>query len=314
MDYLYFSNTSGQWECPDFFKFVLSPSPKTAYLLKGSLFAWPHGGDFFAVGGYDEDNVKFIPFNGSNIESRKQMIDYGTYYSSKSMFDGRNKRQIIIGWSHEERPEHFGYPQPYDWACVLTLFRTIELYSNDPSRIITPVVDEFNHLHINDTHYTQTNITVKSGDIVFFDESLVSGNQMDIMMMNIVGSNVNTECGIFVLSDGVQMAEYTKIGVNYTSDNGNDAYFMDTTKSSLNPNCTQQVTYGYVFDWNPQTVNMRVIVDHSIIEVYINDGISVMTRRVYPTLAQSVQVGLYSNNGECVIETFNSWNVYTTMW
>eukprot|EP01084_Bolivina_argentea_P087491 158025_1 len=314
MDYFYFSNTSGQWECPDFFKFPVSPNPETSYLLKGSLFAWPHGGDFFAIGGYDDKNMKFIPYNGSNIESRKQMFDYGTYYSSKSMYDGRNNRQIIIGWSHEERPEKFGYPQPYGWACVLTLFRKVELYSKNPSRIITPVVDEFNDLHINETYYIQENIIVISNTVLFFDETFVSGNQMDIIVTNIVGMNVNTECGIYVLSDGIQMEEYTKIGVNYTSDY---AYFVDTNKSSLNPNCTRLITYGYLYNWSGNDldpIDIRIIVDHSIIEVYINGGLSVMTRRVYPTLTQSVQVGLYSKNGNCSIERFESWNVYTTMW
>ena len=94
-------------------------------------------------------------------------------------------------------------------------------------------------------------------------------------------------------------------------------YFVDNRNSSLNPNVSTSITNASVFGWNGnklEPLSIRVIVDHSVIEVYVNDGLSVMTRRAYPTLINSVQIGLFAQNGDCMIKKFNAWNVYTTMW
>ena len=56
-----------------------------------------------------------------------------------------------------------------------------KLYENDPNRIVTPVIDEFDDLHIEDTHFMQENITIKSGEVKFFSEQNVSGNQLGML-------------------------------------------------------------------------------------------------------------------------------------
>eukprot|EP01084_Bolivina_argentea_P117980 209416_1 len=306
-NYLYSANNTGPWSCPDFFKFPNSTNPNITHLLM-TLFI----GDHWAVGKYDDVNIRFIPYNGSDISSYKQMIDYGKCYASKSFFDARHNRQVRFGWIMEERPAHHD-GSPYGWAGVQTLPRINALSLNYPSQLITPVIPEFNDLHIEETKYMQQNINIINGNMMFFDEENVSGNQLDIMMMNVIPSNNDTICGIWVLSDGENKNEYLNVGINY----GKNEYFVDNTKASLNPNNTKLITNAKVFDWNgykSEPLNLRVIVDHSVIEVYVNDGLSVMTRRAYPTLQQSVHVALYANGGNCSIQKFNSWNVYTTMW
>ena len=145
---------------------------------------------------------------------------------------------------------------------------------------------------------------IRSFLIVFF---------ADIMLMNIVGTSIDSNCGVYILSDGPTQMEYTKVGVLF----GKNQYFVDNKQSSLNPNVSTSMSAANVFGWNGtllEPLRLRLIVDHSIIEVYANDGLSVMTRRAYPTMTVSVQVALYATGGDCIIEKFNSWNVYTTMW
>eukprot|EP01084_Bolivina_argentea_P051387 94521_1 len=307
-NFLYETDTNGAWSCPDFFKFPNNSNNDVTHLLMAI-----DGGDHWSIGTYDDINIRFIPYNNSDMTSHNQLFDYGGHFSaSKSFYDGRNNRQVRFGWVHEERPVD-SHGNPYGWAGVQSLPRVNKLYENNPNRIVTPIIDEFDNLHIEETHYMQDNIYIKQGDVMFFSQQNVSGNQLDIMMMNIVGKSNNSVCGAYILSDGPTEKEYTLVGVNF----GKNEYFVDTKQSSLNPNVSKSISMANVFDWNGnklEPLSLRIIIDHSIIEVYANDGLSCMTRRAYPTMTESVHVALYANGGDCTIQKFNAWNVYTTMW
>ena len=331
MDNYFFNNSaSGQWECPDIFKMPLtstSNSNDNIWVLKASL----GGRDHFAIGtiGSSSNNnggVQFIPHINSNgvassIVDNSKMFDFGGhYYASKSFFDFKNSsytRQIIFGWLTEERAVDSN-GAPYGWAGVQSLPRNIKLLyneSNDDYILYTPVINEFNKLHINSTYFGATNLTVDNGELLWFDVSKVSGTQLDIMIDGLSSSDMaNTQCILYVLSNGNSKREYTTIGVEFAS----ATYYVNTTQSSLNPNVTVGVSGANVQGWQSgQSLNsIRVIVDHSVIEVYVNNGISCMTRRVYQTLEESVKVGMSASGGtgNCIANSFVSYNVMTTMY
>eukprot|EP01084_Bolivina_argentea_P315788 547238_1 len=311
---LFSTNSGGAWSCPDFFQFpnkTLDINVNVTHLLMALIGIYDH----WAVGTYDEENIGFIPFNGSSITDNTHVFDHGVCVAGKSFYDSKNHRQVRFAWVYEERPvDKNGDGAPWGWAGIQTLPRKVELYENNPEWIVTPVIEEFNDLHIEETHYMKTNISIKNGQVIFLKETLISGNQMDIMLMFDSNNSNNSECGIWVLSDGETKQEYTRIGVDY----GKRKYFVDTRQSSLNQNVSHSISFAGILGWNENvnigSVRLRIIVDHSIIEVYVNDGLSVMTRRAYPTLMQSVQVALFAFGDDCKISKFNAWNVYTTMW
>ena len=62
--------------------------------------------------------------------------------------------------------------------------------------------------------------------------------------------------------------EATKIGINFNT----QQFYIDSSKSSLNPNITGQQLYAPVPPITQQTWNtltLRIIIDHSVIEVCI---------------------------------------------
>lgn len=49
--------------------------------------------------------------------------------------------------------------------------------------------------------------------------------------------------------------------------------------------------------------------DHSILELFVNDGAATVTRRAYPTLADATAVGLYADGAPCVFEAVTVWQL-----
>ena len=68
-------DTSGQWECPDFFP-LPNPAKPGLYVLKGST----NGKEFWSTGNYDEQENVFVPVTGA-IPTADQIYDYGAYYA-----------------------------------------------------------------------------------------------------------------------------------------------------------------------------------------------------------------------------------------
>ena len=86
--------------------------------------------------------------------------------------------------------------------------------------------------------------------------------------------------------------------------------------SSLNQEYQEfeSVTQILIPGWNGiDKVKLRIIIDHSIINVFVNDGIAVITRRAYPQRTKNFYVGLYAWNhpktNNCLLTNFKAWNV-----
>ncbi len=67
-------DTSGQWECPDFYP--LPGSDSGLYVLKGST----DGKEYWSTGLYDEQTCTFSP-KGGMVPTFNQMYDYGAFYA-----------------------------------------------------------------------------------------------------------------------------------------------------------------------------------------------------------------------------------------
>lgn len=54
--------------------------------------------------------------------------------------------------------------------------------------------------------------------------------------------------------------------------------------------------------------------DSSVIEVFINNGIIAMSRRVYPSLNSSTNIALYAgNNKNCLFKNIQLWQIKNTI-
>eukprot|EP01084_Bolivina_argentea_P150878 263426_1 len=321
--YLSYSNNSGGWECPDFF--ILPKSQQfdgITHVMKVSFAKDGIGRDWWALGGYNNETTEFIPFNNQTHNEAWScddcLWDVGILYASKTFYDSKNDRQIMYGWIVEVgRPIPCTYnppPPPGVWCGVQALPREIKLLSAKDSptnkpQILSYPIPEFNTLRIENTKYEiNDTIILEPGQIILFDSDKIGGNTMDINLKWQFGSS--GDCSIWILCDK-NGTNKTRVGVNFNNVPNPKTFYIDNGGNTTRSRIQHSVT-----GWNGNdSITLRVIVDHSVISVFINNGITVGTTRYYPNYTD-FRVGVAMNDqneneqsNKCILSSFIAYNV-----
>ena len=271
------------------------------------------GKDWWAVGKYDNTTTEFIPYDGKTHNEAWSctdcIFDYGDLYASKSFHDGKNDRQILFGWMTEQRD--CSNMTAVKWCGAQILPREIKLLSADNSptgtpRILTWPIAEFDTLRTSSTKYEVNNITLKEGQTMFLDDTKIGGNTLDIELTWSGGG----DCAIWVLSNENGTLK-TRIGVNFDNVPFAGYLYIDTVGGA-------GVAQHPVTGWNAKDpINVRIIVDHSIINVFVNGGISVQSQRYYPEYSDfKVALAMWNHGNtddRCVLQSLNAWNVSASL-
>ncbi|KAH9611268.1 hypothetical protein KSS87_008941 [Heliosperma pusillum] len=323
---LYSYPNTGMWECPDFFPVYINSTPMGAetstfgptvkHVLKVSLD--DNKRDIYTIGSYDIMSDAYTPDSGfENISSLR--YDYGKYYASKTFFDDRTKRRILLSWINES--SSLDDDMKKGWAGIHAVPRTVWLDISGKQLIQWPIL-EIESLRQNPvTLPTQSlqqgslieikGITAAQADVQIsfkiddyngienFDRSWSNPQ----LLCSQKGASVNGGLGPFGLLTLASMGldEYTAVFFRVFKDSNNFKVLMcsDQSRSSLNPT-TDKTTYGTFVNVDPirDGLFMRILIDHSVIESFGAKGKSVITARVYPTLALDDKAHLYAfNNG-----------------
>eukprot|EP00483_Globobulimina_turgida_P012114 UN12136 len=175
-------------------------------------------------------------------------------------------------------------------------------------RLISYPIKEFDSLRIQASVFRYSG-TIKSGQVTMFPTAQIAGNTLDI---DVVWSS-GGDCGVYVIGDAAandNLGEsYTRIGVNFNDVNNAKTFYVQPNGQGA----TQQSVPG----WDGiSAIKLRIVIDHSVVTVFVNDGIVSTTRRIYQNL-KTYSVGVYAyqhNNGDsCVLSTFNAYNVTTVI-
>jgi beta-fructofuranosidase len=160
------SNHNGQfWECPDIF------SLPNHIVLKASLL----GHDFWTIGYIDPIKLIFIPIN-HDLGEFIQLIDYGTFYASKTFYDPINKQQVIVGWTAEDDNQG----EQRGWQGLLTLPRAIFL-SDDGLELRTRPIEELKTLRDPNSHRQYKDITLRIENPFQLIPD-INGNQIEVLI------------------------------------------------------------------------------------------------------------------------------------
>ncbi|KAK8629190.1 hypothetical protein V6N13_078042 [Hibiscus sabdariffa] len=331
---------TGMWECPDFYPVPLRGrngvdtslnGPSVKHVLKLSLDDTKH--DFYTVGSYDGLRDVYTPDKGSVESDSGLRYDYGKYYASKTFLDSIKNRRVLCGWLNESSSVADDIKK--GWAGVHAIPRHIWLDKSGKQLIQWPVV-EIEKLRAN--HVTLPSKLLKGGSVV--EVSGVTASQADVdisfeipgfdkaevldpswtnpqLLCSQKGASVKGGLGPFGLlvlaSKG--LSENTAVFFRIFKGQNKHVVLMcsDQSRSSLNQN-NDKTTYGAFLDVDPlhQSLSLRSLIDHSIVESFGGGGKACISARVYPTLAidNAAHLYVFNNGSEAVrISKLNAWSM-----
>jgi beta-fructofuranosidase len=264
--------TGEMWECPDFFalgdKQVLLIS--TQYKVR------------YYVGRYEARKFH---------QALEGMADFGAYYAAKSMVDAKGRR-ILWGWIQERRT--VGAQKAAGWSGATSLPRVLSLRS-DGALGIEPV-PEIEMLRGRTHEFGAQDVTPDSLPL-----KGVRGDALEIVAEIAPGSS--EACGLRV-RESPEGSERTMI--TYRRDSNTLAF--DSRRSSLNLEATRGVMEGPLHLATNESLQLRVFLDGSVMEVYAN-GRTCLTGRAYPTRADSLGLRPFARGGKARLVSMKVWEM-----
>ncbi|KAJ4951096.1 hypothetical protein NE237_027928 [Protea cynaroides] len=338
---LHSAENTGMWECPDFFPVSVNLEgvgldtseigSHVKHVFKVSLD--DKKDDYYTIGTYNLEKDIYVPDEGSVDDDSGLRYDYGKFYASKTFFDSSKDRRILWGWANESDsiPDNV----KKGWAGVQAIPRNIWLDKAGKQLIQWPV-EELEKLRKTpvELQSTQLNggsvlevagITASQADVeVSFNlptlenaENLKSSGVNPQLLCSQKEASVEGSVGPFGLlalaSKGLE--EQTAIFFRVFKDEERFVVLMcsDQSKSSQRSDL-DKTTYGAFLDVDPrqETLSLRSLIDHSIVESFGGNGKVCITSRVYPELAIFDEAHLYVfNNGteSISISKLSAWSM-----
>ncbi|GAF23980.1 LOW QUALITY PROTEIN: sucrose-6-phosphate hydrolase [Bacillus sp. JCM 19047] len=265
-------NEGYMWECPDFFplgdEHVLLLSPQ-GIEAEGDRYHNHHQTGYF-VGHYQKNQFE----RGSFKE-----LDYGhDFYAVQTFQDGKNRR-IAIGWM-----DMWESPMPSQeegWAGALTLPRELVLKNG---HLYMKPVEELVALREKEIKLPSTNVANKWA-------LPIKGQKIEL----VVTINLNqTKAEGFGLK--LAQAEDGSEETVLFFDSNTKTVTLDRSQSGEGVTGKRTAPVS----WNEQ-VRIQLFLDRSSIEVFLNDGETVLTSRIYPK-ETSIGAELFVLNGNVQLE------------
>ena len=169
---------------------------------------------------------------------------------------------------------------------------------DDEARLVSIPAPELESLR--DMHHHIEQITVepeKSGYI-----SDISGDALEIAVQFTVGEAAAFGLSLRRSPDG---QEETRVFYDTIA----QRLVINRRRSSLSTTVRRDTIHAPLPIERGSTLNLRIFVDRSVIEVYADSGRTVMTARIYPTRADSTGIDLFSDGDVTVIDTLDVWTM-----
>lgn len=281
--------TSGVWECPDLFPLdVQGSSGEKRWVLVVSINpggpAGGSGGQYF-VGQFD--GTKFI---NENPPDRTLWIDYGKdFYAVQSYSDipASDGRRIWIGWLTNWQ---YARQEPTNpWRTAQSIPRTVQLKKfPEGLRLTQEPVAELHRLREKEFRFERKSISEAN-------KLLSSRPSAAFEVIAEIALNGASQAGLKVRKG---TTEETVIGVRQNP----AELFVDRTKSG-------NVSFHEKFNGlhkaplpSANTVKLHVFVDWSSVEVFANEGETVISERIFPS-AESKGIELFADGGDARIQS-----------
>ena len=267
----------GVWECPDFFPIKVQNSEELKWVLLQSLnpghINGGSGTQYF-IGDFDGTNFILDKKFANDLEMNEAIwLDYGrdnyagVTWSNVPELDGR---KLFIGWM-----SNWDYAQVVptnSWRSSMTLPRELELTkTNDKYRLASLPVKELNKYK--KTIVDTANIKVKGEYLIYDGLEVLNNAVIEIKLENLSAEKYN-----FRLSN--DRGDILDFGI----DNVNSNFYIDRSISGLNDFSEKFSNTISKAPIKPQrdTITIEFILDKTSIEIFYNNGETVMTEIFFP--------------------------------
>ena len=291
--------TGGVWECPDIFPLPVGGEPGQARWVL-SVNVNPGGvaggsADQYFVGQFDGTT-----FVNENPAGQVLWADYGKdFYASTSFSDlpPADGRRIWMGWL--DNWEYAAQVPTSSWRGAQSIPRVLKLKRyREGLRLVQEPVRELQALRGRETILKDQGTGAANR---WLESSEVRGDTLEIEAEIDPG-----HCAEFGLEVRKGKGEETVIGINRRK----SELFVDRTHSgttAFNPEfpgrhvAPLDLTGG-------KNVKLHVFVDRSSVEVFANDGATVISDRIFPS-RESQGLVFYSRDGEARIVELRIWSL-----
>lgn len=289
----------GIWECPDFFQLPVDGNPDNMkWVLQvdmnpGSI-AGGSGSQYF-IG--DWNGTEFIP-DDENSNGEIFWTDYGTDFYAAITWNNvpeDDGRRMWVGWMNNW---DYANEIPTDpWRSAMSIPRSLHLEEvNDQILMVQRPVEELQQLR--QDRIQLQNISVEDGEISSLSDQGLSGKAYEMIVD--IDPGESDAAGIMVrVGDG----EETIVGYDARSETA----FVDR-RDSGQEDFTDE--FGIRNDAPALLVDgkvrLHIFVDWSSVELFVNNGIPVITNRIFPD-PESQDIQVFAQGGMATIEKIEFW-------
>jgi hypothetical protein len=290
----------GVWECPDLFKLKVEGTDDEKWVLVCNINpGGPFGGSAtqYFVGEFDGQTFKADTDAAGNIPTK--WMDFGKdHYATVSWSDAPDNRRVLLGWMSNW--QYAAEVPTMQFRSANTLPREAGLFKGVDGQIYLSSTPSPELIALRAK--TAVNVRNKSVGRKVREFSLPAANNgaceivldLDCRKADAVNINIANNEGEFVTlkynpSDHTLAFDRCKSGiVDFSQD-------------------FPAVTVAPTFE-NNKKVSLRIFIDRSSIEVFTNNGKSVMTNLVFPTKPYST-ILVYADGGNARIENLKIYEV-----
>lgn len=267
------------WECPDLFRLgdrdvlIMSPQRMPA---QGDDYRNLHSTTYM-IGSLDAANGKFS-YDGY------EPVDYGfDFYAPQTAVDSQGRR-IVIGWMETWETE-IPTQKDHHWAGAMTLPREIVLV--DGKLRFRPVAELAN--------YRCNPFEVRDVKVDGERDMQVSGDSYELHV--VFRPESAAEFGLKLRVDGEEETVLAYLPEE-------KLFRFNRDRSGIGLGGERRTTVAL----EEGRLELRVFVDKSSVEVFLQDGRKVMTGRIYPG-QESLGIRAFALDGSCRIESFHKWDI-----
>ncbi|TCN26836.1 fructan beta-fructosidase [Mesobacillus foraminis] len=283
----------GIWECPALVELPIDGNPsKTKWVLQVSINdGAPAGGSGmqYFVGNFDGKT-----FKNDNPSDQVLWTDYGAdFYAAVDWngIEGENGEKYWLGWMSNW--QYANHTPTSTWRSSNTLPRKMELTQTDEGLRLKQTPVPLNSIREMNKKTSYTNEII-SGDSSLLSQ--LSGDTFEMIAEFDANGTKATEFG-FEVRKGDR--ESTTIGY----DVGNKKLFVDRSHSdSFDYGSNVIDKHQGPLNSSNGTVKMHIFVDRSAVEVFGNNGETVITDQIFPD-PSSNGLNIYSKGGEVTLKS-----------